>query len=235
MADDLAEILERLDFCYEEAKQHSGQVVAFIRAKTEIRKIPHLQGTACQVRMTEPPPKGFSIKIGMIVHEARSCLDALACALADRHSQKHNRTYFPISKSKEIFEDDGYEKIRLLSEADKQTIIDLKPYKGANDFLFGMHEFDRTRKHIRLLPALAGGNSLTIEAGESFDIVMADPSGEITKDWKTFAIFGPGSALRARLIGALLFDDPEELKGRDALLSAKEFIEECQRIVGLFA
>jgi hypothetical protein len=86
----------------------------------------------------------------MIANELRACLDSVACQLAIRNGKDPKNVYFPISKSKEIFEDDGMKKIRKLSASDQAAIVDLAPYKEANPTLFGLHEADRTRKHQRL-------------------------------------------------------------------------------------
>src|SRR5690606_30122742 len=78
------------------------------------------------VQMVKQIPPEFRIEAGTILHELRAALDHLACVLAIRNGKSAKDTYFPISRSLAVFEDDGIKrKLRNLSDADKKVIAAL--------------------------------------------------------------------------------------------------------------
>jgi hypothetical protein len=96
---------------------------------------------------------------GDAVHNLRSALDLLAWALYARRTKgKGTHIYFPIFETPKKYKSGSERKVEGISEADIEAITLLKPYKGGNDHLWGLHELDITDKHRLLItPVIAVG------------------------------------------------------------------------------
>jgi hypothetical protein len=107
-----------------------------------------------------------------MINEMRAILDALACTLAVRDGAENvTLTYFPTGKDQETFESKSVQqKVRHLSEQDRQIIVDLKPYRGGNDMLYALHSSD-IRKHQRLIvmASVVAGTTLGKKGGWVLD------------------------------------------------------------------
>lgn len=234
MADDLAEICERLDFCDAELKILDNEIQTFLEAAVGLRRVDHLKHFAIQMRVTQPLPVAIRSRLGTIIHEARSCLDSLACVLANRNENDSKGVYFPISKTLAIFEEDGRKKIKKLSESDQKSIADLRPYGGGDDFLFGMHEFDRTRKHQRLGLSYPGFGGMSAFTAGRFHLIEMGGAPRLTAEWQTIGTFSLDSVFSAQFIAVPSFEDPAQLKGRGILKGARAFISQAREIVRKF-
>ncbi|MBS0296008.1 MAG: hypothetical protein JSR45_06815 [Proteobacteria bacterium] len=172
MGNDLVELRERIQFARDETKALKSEIEGWARTAFALRPTFTIDagapnttsaGTAkIYAVQTAEVPTSIRAKAGVIANELRSILDGLACQLATRNSRSTRNVYFPISKSKAIFESDGVRKIKDLSKADQQTIVDLKPYREASPLLFGLHEADRTRKHTRLMGCAGAPGSIVL-------------------------------------------------------------------------
>jgi hypothetical protein len=94
--------------------------------------------------------------VGDAVHNLRSALDHLACAIALRHNPntRLENIAFPICKSREVFNHSGTQgKIRVLGPAGEAFIRSLKPYAGDDGigYFWTLHRLDVTDKHRALL------------------------------------------------------------------------------------
>ena len=106
-----------------------------------------------KVRMTECVPPEFATAIGDVIHNLRTSLDLLACALPKKSDTTSvSGIYFPFGKTFQIFETEAARKIKKLSPTAKRFIHRLKPYKGGNDTLWQIHAFDVLDKHRLLIP-----------------------------------------------------------------------------------
>lgn len=189
----------------------------------------------------EAVPVAIRSRAGTIANELRAVLDSLACTLAGRNNQRTDDSYFPISKSEDIFKDDGMRKIRRLSDADKQTIIKLRPFRGGHPELFPLHEADRTRKHQRL--SASSARQLGGEFGDGL-IGIQNINGTVTFQNCAFedipielmiyhggtdfgaslnrphlVLFGAPTNLPIKLGSSIVYQEPADLKGRDVLQS----------------
>src|SRR5262245_50276069 len=74
-------------------------------------------GNPClKARIKTGPPAQISVVVGDVLHNLRSALDQLACALAIKNGGSASNTYFPFAKSREIFEtSDVQKKIKQMS------------------------------------------------------------------------------------------------------------------------
>jgi hypothetical protein len=88
---------------------------------------------------------------GDIVHNLRTSLDHLANHLVFANGKKPTlRTEFPIAKDSPTYERDKVRKVEGMATVSKEAIDRLKPYKGGNDPLWLLHDFDNIDKHRML-------------------------------------------------------------------------------------
>lgn len=92
-------------------------------------------------------PRAFVTIIGEILHNMRSALDQLMCAIAVQHSGSSRGTYFPLGKTQQIFESELSEKTKKMPSDARDLIRALKPYPGGNDLLWALHDLNRGDKH----------------------------------------------------------------------------------------
>lgn len=110
--------------------------------------------------------------VGDAIHNLRSALDHLACAVALRHNAnvRLDGVYFPICRSKKVFTAPEIQgKIRILGPTGQAFISRLKPYAGddGSELFWTLHQLDITDKHRMLLTAdiFAAADGLGPEAG----------------------------------------------------------------------
>jgi hypothetical protein len=120
-ADDLSELLERISLCREDITKFAAEIKSFCATglKVSVEQVaPPSQFYEVYLTLEQTLPVAISRRAGMIANEIRSCLDGLASQLAIRNKQDPKTVYFPISKSKDIFDDDGKKKIAKLKASD---------------------------------------------------------------------------------------------------------------------
>jgi hypothetical protein len=235
MANDLSEIHDRLDYCKSETGKLRDEIDGFYRDAIEIRVIDAVAFISLQARQTTPLPISIPLRGGTIIHEARACLDALACVLAIRNGKSTSGTYFPISKSQDVFNDDGIKKIKKLSLIDQEKIVNLKPFKGADDFLFGIHDLDRIRKHVRLFSSSIGRDGIQFDPSGYFYLMKFVGISDLSDVWQPYAVLGPGSRWTSMSVNGLIrLNEPPELRGADLMTIVPRFIKQVREIVGLF-
>lgn len=235
MSSDLSEIIERLNYCKAELATAKAGVQAFFNSHLEIDEIVTPAFKTIRLRITSDLPPDVVIRTGSIVHEARASLDALACCLATRNGNTTKSVYFPISKNGAVFALDGMSKIKKLSAADQQTIVALKPYGGGDDLLFGFHEFDRTRKHVRLNAAISRMRGLQIRRPSNFNIIRTAPITTLTNDWQPLCVVSLDTDAELEFPTQVEFAEPEQLKGSEIIEGVGKFISRVGEIVNLFA
>jgi hypothetical protein len=148
----------------------AGPIAKIERAKTQIDELntkineffgsrPYESASKINAKRTEevwrfrinPIPTEFTVRVGEILHNLRSALDQMACAIALQHSGTTKGTYFPFGATAEIFEKELARKGKKLPPAAKTMIRALKPYKRGNKLLWEFHDFNRGDKHVALV------------------------------------------------------------------------------------
>jgi hypothetical protein len=108
--------------------------------------------------------------MGAYVNAIRSSLDILASALARRYNiPRPDKAYFPVAGSETAFATGNYKGsnfVKGLPLPERSIIVALKPYKGGNKTLWGLHQLDILRKHRRLLDVQINPQRLTLSSGE---------------------------------------------------------------------
>jgi hypothetical protein len=103
-------------------------------------------------RVTKNIPRVIPVIVGEVLHNLRSALDQMVCAIALQHSGKTKDTYFPFGTSASHFEAQLTEKGKQLPSDARDMIRAVKPYPGGNDLLVAMHHLNRADKHINVAP-----------------------------------------------------------------------------------
>lgn len=103
----------------------------------------------------EPVPPHWAPIIGDIIHNLRSSLDLLACEIVRLNKGDPKDVHFPFAK--DATELETMIKNRKIDRADPgavDLIRALKPYRGGNKALRGVHDLDIVDKHQALLPVM---------------------------------------------------------------------------------
>ncbi|MBS0471966.1 MAG: hypothetical protein JSR60_12890 [Proteobacteria bacterium] len=254
MATDLLELRERIESSRIEIADLADLVSEFSKANFRIiqSNTPNRNALDLYIMQLAPVPTRIKSKAGMIANELRACLDGLACALAVRHSGNSKDTYFPISKSIDIFNDDGKRKIRKMSAQDRDIVAGLKPYREGNPTLFGLHEADRTRKHIKLsgagvtdtdilvggalLKKGGGGGLMNCRINNIFIERMIFSNDMRIKDVNrlTPLVTGVPRELQIKAWADVAYAEPPELDGKGLVDTLSSFADEVSNIITLF-
>lgn len=236
MASDLDEIRDRLTWCGNSYLQLASEIDQYNVSAYEVtHNVEEDTGAGIFfIRRNLTVPPDFRIRAGSIIHELRATLDSLACVLALRNGKSDKDTYFPISKSRDVFEMDGLrKKLRNLSESDRQVIAGLSPYQGGNDMLFALHSADLLRKHRRLISTVGGIKDYSVDGGvvTSLETVAL---AEVTEQYQAFARMGKGTKVHLNILVDISFLEPEAVHGRPVSSVLRDFTRLVQSIIDLF-
>lgn len=98
-------------------------------------------------------PEHWPCLIGDCVHNLRSALDLLACALVRANNKQPGiRTYFPVGDDEADLEKRIKSKFGRASARAKDVVRTLKTYKGGNESLWTVHRLDILDKHQLVVP-----------------------------------------------------------------------------------
>jgi hypothetical protein len=156
-----------------------------------------------EIRFDPPLPETVPLLIGDAIHNLRSALDHLACALAPPTTSQtgHARIEFPICVSEDDFNAKGASRIKKLPERARDEIKSLQPYHAGDnarhEFLWALHQLDIIDKHRRI-SVLAGRYSLP----DKF-IPQARRGNEVIFEGRIYVPFEDGDIIR------ILGVDPE--------------------------
>ncbi len=257
MASDLNELEERLAYCSKKIEPFAKQVDDLVPQLIKTRSEPQFDGTYNIILdIRGDVPISIMSESGMIANELRSILDGLACVLAERNGKTPSGTYFPISKSKAIFADDGEKKMKKLSDDAKDAIRSLRPWGNGNVLLYPLHEADRTRKHTKLSVAVSGVSGLEIlgfsseHGGRGTSNYRYCQIGSVyinhmVFNWSAFyernisqapikRATGVPVALPIRLRYGIVYQTPDVLLGRDVAITVRQWHQLASAIVSRF-
>lgn len=101
-------------------------------------------------------PDEFGLLIGDAIHNLRSALDLAVWVIVSPHAQKPENIQFPFSKKSDTLESViTSRQIQFAGPKVVQTIRDLKPYLGGNEYLYGVHHLDIADKHRLIIPVFS--------------------------------------------------------------------------------
>ena len=152
-----------------------------------------------QFRFDPPILDTVPMLIGDAVHNLRSALDHLACALADLEVPPTSETgqpdiEFPIYISEAEFIKRGARRIEKLPPSAQDEIKSLQPYRAGNNarfqLLWALHRLDIIDKHRRI-SILAGRYSLP----DNF-VPQGRQGDEVIRDGRIYVFFEDGDIIR---------------------------------------
>lgn len=189
-----------------------------------------------KVALREPLPREVNAEAGAIINMIRSSLDILVVALAERNgSVRPKDVYFPVASSVGEFLDTihgAIKKIHRLSDADKLTIQNLKPYGGGDERLWSLHQLDILRKHQRLIGVTAKPRSFGFfgTAGKTPEFLY---SGEL-KDGAPLVRYPAGTRAQTDIRLEVTFSETAFANGRPVTATLREFAELTNGVIRLF-
>ena len=102
--------------------------------------------------LTRKLPHDLAIIAGEILHNLRSPLDQVACAVALFQGRSETGGCFAFAKTLDEFELELRKQKKLPPDA-HELIRSAKPYRGGNDVLYALHHLNRNDKHrVGLVP-----------------------------------------------------------------------------------
>lgn len=176
----------------------------------------------------EPPPADLSLILGDCVHNLRVALDVLANEAIAIGNVIPKGVYFPFAKDPEDFEKQLKEKMKGATSDTRDLVRSLKPWRGGNEGLRGLHDLDIQDKHIAPLTAASTASSPSFRwTGTEFDFSTArlsrfDP-----------ALFAKPPSPPGRMIGILEDADYELTLGKGLPLAGKPVIETLSHLTEL--
>lgn len=104
-----------------------------------------------------PIPENAALIVGDAIHNLRTSLDFVASDVVCKANGSTRYTRFPFGNSrKEVESAIKGGSIKVASASVISAILDqIKPYKGGDDALWGLHSLDIMDKHLLVIPALA--------------------------------------------------------------------------------
>lgn len=108
-------------------------------------------------------PSEIPVVIGEVLHNLRSPLDNIVCAVARMHKGNDSDTYFPFGEDAAAFEKALAGKTKKLPQVACNMIRDAMPYGGGNELLWLVHHMNVSDKHRRVVPI--GARSTTNVVG----------------------------------------------------------------------
>jgi hypothetical protein len=119
-----------------------------------------------RIRIHKCIPSDISIITGDVIHNLRSGLDQLICALVIANRRQITRgNGFPIAGSLEKFERAAVAKLKNLSVKADGFIRSLKPYNGADSTFWQLNELDILDKHNAIIPVAVGQVQIGLQLG----------------------------------------------------------------------
>ena len=147
------------------ANQHIGELNRLLAdfidsgcCTVVIEKQSNTGNSIAQVKGAKPMPLEIPLIIGDAIHNLRTALDLMACEIVTIAGKTPNRhTKFPFRDTREEVIDAVDKGQIKIAGADIVALIvdDVKPYKGGNDALCGLHSLDVTDKHRLLIPIIS--------------------------------------------------------------------------------
>jgi hypothetical protein len=202
-------------------------------------------------------PDGLSFMLGDALHNLRSTLDHLACALVEAAGGKPNsKTCFPIFDTPKAFSDMSRGKVPGLGKYALCLLDNIQPYeKGFGHWAWQLHKLDIIDKHRILLTVstVAVGRSMLPSEKRAFD-ARKSLVGPVTHFLTQLLFAASAPPIRAVEAGQILarfpateehenvgfafdiaLDEPSIAEGVPTFLLLRNFSAEVQKVISDFA
>ena len=170
------------------AKHHiddlTTQVEAFFDAHYAVlfKEKPDTSERSLFVEASKPIPDEFGLMIGDTIHNLRSALDHAIWAFVEPHKPSRPwKVQWPFGDDQNDLEGKIKDCFIPLAGKDVVRIVsDSRPYRGGDEYLFGLRELSNTDKH-RVLTTTNGLTHM-----EDFDLRNYDPGAPDTQKYNNF-------------------------------------------------
>ncbi|MGO8313420.1 hypothetical protein ACC797_13450 [Rhizobium ruizarguesonis] len=126
-------------------------------------------------RARQSLPAELSTVIGDVVHNLRSALDQMVCALVRSNGQKVTRAHsFPIAEAAQKFAKLASAKLEHVPQKARRFIDRLRPYQGGNRLFWLLSELDNMDKHDDIIPVAEGSAQTQLKIGSRALFVTPD-------------------------------------------------------------
>jgi len=186
------------------------------------------------------PPREIALIAGDAVHNLRSALDHLAYQLVLANGGTPlKQTCFPIFDDIAKYQRMDANKVRGMSQAARDAIDAVKPYKDGNNALYTLHELDIADKHHALLITLVAVGEASIEVNASLPNFKAPPFAlpnfqTPLNDGDVFFVCGPGVENQTRIDFDIALCEPEIIKGRPMARMMRQLVKEIDQTITSF-
>jgi hypothetical protein len=128
----------------------NGLIVSFL-GSSPYRMVSHLNDEGTELiwsyEFTESISLDIQILVGEILHNLRSPLDQLCCAIANQAGRSETSVYFPCGRDPKAFKKALSEQKKLPIDA-RNIIGEAEPYRGGvGHLLWALNELNRRDKH----------------------------------------------------------------------------------------
>lgn len=110
-------------------------------------------------------PRNFALVAGDAIHNLRVALDYVANEMVRSSGGSDKNVYFPIFDDEQKYKTESASRTKGIAADFKSSIDRLRPYRGGNDDLYGLHRLDITDKHRLLITIATRTSGLTIGKG----------------------------------------------------------------------
>jgi hypothetical protein len=185
-----------------------------------------------RVRLVRPLPDHLADLTAETTEALRTALDyAVFAASRAAGSLRPVDTCFPIAADRKALDKVMAEKCEGVPKDIAQTILALKPYRGANDLIWGLAAIGNTEKFALIVPLGSVDSGLTFINNKTAPRVRWDAKHrEIELGF--FPIHGRFNR-DINIFFSAAFGEVDGLEGRPVVPTLKEMAEEVERILGV--
>jgi hypothetical protein len=244
MRDDLLDAQASVDWAVSQLPAFSEKLGTWLGLNVEvgIKDVPPPATHNPIVAIEKAPlPLFFNVEMGAYLNAIRSSLDILASALARLYDiPRPVKAYFPIASSETAFAAGNYKGshfVKGLPLPERGFIEALKPYKGGNKTLWGLHQLDIVRKHRRLLDVQINPQRLTLSSGAA----LPDDFAPVAIGWlrvneeTVLGLIRKGASdYEMKFIPYVAFNEVEIAEGQPIIPILHQCANMAQAIIKLF-
>ncbi|MGE4334980.1 MAG: hypothetical protein AB7E55_03270 [Pigmentiphaga sp.] len=202
-----------------------------------------------KIKLTERLPDTVLLLVPEAIYHLRSTLDQLMVALARRAGVKNvSHIYFPFGETVDAIEratqtiNGKKGKLAGIPLEAQQMVMELEPYKGGNDDLWGLNRLSNVDKHLDLVP-LGSINTSLLMSGLHLRNAGIELTGENRLDTGiTIIRLGEGGSVTGlhdkaniQIAPQVAFGDVDVFSGKPVIPTLRRLSQLTEGIVDTFA
>jgi hypothetical protein len=173
--------------------------------------------------------------LGDAIHNLRTALDYVACQIVRDAGNPIKGIYFPIAETPERYESESPGKTHGMPIVAKGDIDRLRPYKGGNNLLWGLHMLDIIDKHrLLVVTTMRVGQLQMTLSREPTEHRFAIPAFLEAGDVLLLIKGNHVADKQTRILIDIAFGEPDVLAGRPIMETLNEMAQYIERVVAHF-